>query len=221
VHADNYLLELSRYVHLNPVRVGNIKKFDYIRRWNYVRRYPWSSLPGYVDKRRASDFVSYDMTLKMIGSRRSYQRFIVDGLKTGVSDPYVDVQYQTILGDNDFVARVKSEYLEDASFREQPMYRDLMANVIPPDILMASVASSMDVDVQTFSLRLGDGINRGIVAELLYRYSGLSQQKIGNLLGGIKYTAVSMLRQRLRKMMNEDDAIEAMYIKAEQSLRIL
>ena len=221
VDADNYLLELSRYVHLNPVRVGKLKKFDYVRRWDHVNRYRWSSLPGYINKRRTSDFVYYDMTLKMIGSRRAYQRFLAEGLKTSLANPYADVQYQTILGGNDFVALVKSEYVDSVSLREQPMSRDLMAKVIPPDKLMASVASSMGVEVQTFSLRLGDGINRGIVAELLHRYSGLSQQKIGNLLGGINYTAVSMLRYRLKKTMSTNEKIKALYVKAEKNLQAL
>jgi hypothetical protein len=219
VDANNYLLELSRYVHLNPVRVGKLIKFDYVKRWDHVNRYRWSSLPGYINKRLTSDLVYYDMTLKMIGSRRSYQRFLAEGLKTSLAKPHADVQYQTILGDNDFVARVKSEYVDNASLREQPMYRDLMAKVIPPDKLMASVASSLGVEVQTFSLRLGDGINRGIVAELLYRYSDLSQQNIGNLLGGINYTAVSMLRSRLKKIMSEDEKVKTQYVKAERSLR--
>jgi putative transposase len=221
VDADSYLLELSRYVHLNPVRIGDKKKINYQKRWNHLRKYSWSSLSGYIDKRRTADFLNYEMTLAMIGGRNCYQQFLKDGLRSDISNPFVNLRHQAILGDDSFLARVKSGYLEDASTREQPMYRELVAKVIPPNTILTTVARALHVEARIFSLRLGNGINRGIVAELLYRYSSLSQQEIGNILGGINYTAVSMLRHRLKIKMNQEKKIKALYDKAEQSLLAL
>lgn len=48
VDADNYLLEVSRYLHLNSVRVRNLQALGYRVRWQYAQQYPWSSLAGYV-----------------------------------------------------------------------------------------------------------------------------------------------------------------------------
>ena len=45
VEKDPYLLELSRYVHLNPVRAGISDRPE---------GYAWSSYPGYVRKREGS-----------------------------------------------------------------------------------------------------------------------------------------------------------------------
>jgi hypothetical protein len=47
--------------------------------------------------------------------------------------------------------------------------------------------------------RKEQGIVRGIVAELLYRYCEITQLEIGRLLGGIDYGAVYWLRRRLWK----------------------
>jgi hypothetical protein len=219
VDADNYLLELSRYIHLNPVRGTGMKKIAHEKRWNQLRRHRWSSLLGYIDKRRTADFVNYNMTLGMIGSRSLYQRFLKEGLRYEIENPYADLKHQTILGDDDFLTRVKSEYVEEASLREQPTYRGLTTKVVPPDILMRRVADALNAQVESFSIRLGKGVHRGIVAELLYRYSALSQQEIGNLLGGINYTGVSMLRYRLKKAMDKERGIKEKYEKAEKSLR--
>jgi putative transposase len=219
VDADNYLLELSRYVHLNPIRTRIFAESDYKKRWAYVRRYRWSSLPGYIDQRYSSDLITYSMTLQMIGGRNSYRRFLVNGLKKGVVNPFEDVQYQTILGEDDFVARVKNEYLEQGSLREQPVYRDMITEKVSPKLVLERVARVLDADVQTFAVRLGNGMNRGIMAELLYRYSGITQQEIGRLLGGITYTAVSMLRNRFKAKMLHDKSLKLKYAKAEQSLR--
>jgi hypothetical protein len=221
VDADDYLLELSRYVHLNPVRSTRLKKIDHGKLWVQLRKHRWSSLLGYIEKRRAADYVKYNMTLEMVGGRSSYQRFLKNGLRYGIEDPYTDLQHQTILGDDEFLARVKSKHLEEASLREQPMYRRIIAKVIPPEIIMRKVANALNVRVENFSVRLGNGEYRGIVAELLYRYSALSQKEIGYMLGGINYTAVSMLRHRLKKAMRNEKRIREKYEKAEKSLHAL
>jgi putative transposase len=222
VDADNYLLELTRYVHLNPTRIRSLrKKYDHRRQWQYVERYRWSSLPGYVRTRNAVDFVDYDMLLEMIGGRQEYRQFLLEGIRNPACNPFADVKHQTILGEIDFVEHIKNKYLDVASLREQPRGRDMITEVIPPASVLERVAEYLGVDARTLSMRQGNGINRGITAELLHRYSGLSQQEIGKLLGGIDYTAVSMLRSRLRFRMQKDPGIRAEYEGAERSLRSL
>ena len=66
----------------------------------------------------------------MVGGRRGYQRFVVEGLRDGMPDLFDNVQYQTILGDAAFVARVQDEYIEEGSLREQPVYREMVTPVL-------------------------------------------------------------------------------------------
>jgi len=54
VEADSYLLELSRYVHLNPVRVGSMQRAGIAEQVRYLKRYSWSSLAGYLNFGRCS-----------------------------------------------------------------------------------------------------------------------------------------------------------------------
>jgi REP element-mobilizing transposase RayT len=219
VDADNYLLELSRYIHLNPVRVGRLRKCDYQERWLNLRRYQWSSLPGYINDKKVVEFVNYDMVLGMVGGRRAYQRFVVDGLKEGIEDPFEDVQYQTILGDDDFVARVKSKYIEIGSLREQPMYRDMISGMIDPEIVLRCVARVMGIDRGELMKREREGIARGLAAEMLYKYSGLTQTQIGKLLGGVDYGAVYQLRYRMKERLTQDDVLQLQYCNIEQTIR--
>lgn len=219
VDADTYLLELSRYVHLNPVRVGKFRRADYRAQWQYLRGYPWSSVLGYVNEKWTVDFVDYDMVLDMVGGRRAYQRFVIEGLRDGVSDLFDDVQYQTILGDAAFVARVKGEYVEEGSLREQPVYREMVTPVLAPGVVLNCTVKVLGMRPRDLSRRMGSGVDRGIVAELLYRYCGITQQEIGQLLGGIEYTAVSMLRSRLKTRMNSDTRVRRRYVKVERALQ--
>ncbi|HKU14469.1 MAG TPA: transposase [Steroidobacteraceae bacterium] len=60
VDADEYLLTLLRYIHLNPVRANLAASAD---------DYPWSSHHAYLG-RRAEPWVTTDFALRMLGSNR-------------------------------------------------------------------------------------------------------------------------------------------------------
>ena len=85
VDGDDYLLALSRYVHLNPVKVAGIKSKLVEEKIRYLLEYPWSSYPGYIRKRSRFDFVEYAPVLgEMRGKEREgskrYQKFVESGL---------------------------------------------------------------------------------------------------------------------------------------------
>jgi REP element-mobilizing transposase RayT len=79
--ADNYLLELVRYIHLNPLRaeqVSDLKK---------LARYPYCGHSVLLDHHR-NDWQSVDETLKLFGktmstARRRYREFIKKGVNQG------------------------------------------------------------------------------------------------------------------------------------------
>ena len=218
VDADNYLLEVSRYLHLNSVRVQKLQALDYWRRWQYARGYRWSSLAGYVSERGVVHFVNYDLILGMVGGRQQYRDFIIDGLKRGIASPFNKLRSRIILGDEGFVVKVK-RFLRRGSCREQPAYRDLVVGALEPEVVMRILAKEFGISVELMRRRGGAGIVRGMVAELLYRFSDLSQGEIGRLLGGIDYMAVYQLRRRLRERLVQDAALRQRYAEAESVLK--
>lgn len=103
---QSYLLELVRYIHLNPLRAGLIRQID---------RYRWSSHPIYLrgDEKRV---VSVNAVLEQFGGKRGeairrYRKFINDGLGEGHREDYYQVIDQRFLGDEEFLeeAREKAE----------------------------------------------------------------------------------------------------------------
>ncbi len=120
-----------------------------------------------------------------------------------MKNPFEDLQNQAILGDNDFVARVRGEYLEKGSLREQPMYRDMVVERVDPAIVIECVTSVFGVSPEHVQGRYGSSVLRGIVSDLLYRYSGMMQREIGKYLG-IDYSSVNKLRSRLRNRLVKD-----------------
>jgi putative transposase len=99
VHREPYLLALSRYVVLNPVRAGLVRLPDEWRWSNYLMTV------GAVQK---PDWLEADWTLSQFASHRelavhAYREFVLAGC--GIASPLGNVRHQLLLGDDDFVRR--------------------------------------------------------------------------------------------------------------------
>ncbi|MCH7915180.1 MAG: transposase [Deltaproteobacteria bacterium] len=108
---ESYLLELIRYLHLNPVRSGIVKD---------PRRYAWSSHGAYLEG-GGSGWIAVEKVLPRWGSSRrqavaGYQRFVWEGLRKGHRADFYEVVDQRYLGDDEFVDRLEKRVLE----REPP-----------------------------------------------------------------------------------------------------
>ena len=207
-------LEVSRYLHLNSVRVRGMGSLDYQDKWQHAKGYQWSSLPGYMSERRVIPVIDYDLLLSMVGGRRAYRAFIIDGLKRGIENPFKKVQNRIILGDANFARKAK-RFLKRGSVREQPSYRDLVVSTLEPEVVVGILQRECGISEESLKVRNSNGVIRGIAAELLYKYCEITQSQIGNILGGIDYGAVYLLRRRLREKMAENEAVSEKYKEIE------
>lgn len=218
IAADNYLLEVSRYLHLNCVRVKKLRKLGYRKRWQYVRDYQWSSMPGYLDEKKVVKNVDYGLILSMVNDRSQYRKFVLDGIKKDIDNPFKKVKSRIILGDDDFVMKAK-KYIRRASVREQPSYRDIMIKTLEPEVVLGILTREFGIKKGIIQQRGVNGEIRGMVAELLYRYSDITQAQIGKLIGDIDYVSVHHLRKRFREKMKKSSKVRERYKKTEVKLR--
>lgn len=84
VEDESYLATLTRYIHRNPVKTRAAHSQPPADRKRFLLDYPWSSLPGYLRRSAAQEFVCYDALLGFGPSeevaRRAYRRFIAEKL---------------------------------------------------------------------------------------------------------------------------------------------
>jgi putative transposase len=121
---DAYLLELVRYIHLNPVRAGLVNNPD---------SYPWSShlvYLGYLDQ----PYVENDLVLEMLSDDESeqskiYWQFIADGIAKEHQDTFYDVIDQRLLGNPEFVSRVKQR-VENKIQNKEEEKRNTIQNLL-------------------------------------------------------------------------------------------
>lgn len=137
---ESYLLELIRYLHLNPVRSGVVKD---------PRRYAWSSHGAYLEG-DGSGWIAVEKVLPRWGDSRrqavaGYQRFVWEGLGKGHRADFYEVVDQRYLGDDKFVDRVEKRVLE----RE------------PPQVVEIEWAEVKERVCREFGVQAGAVLNRG------------------------------------------------------------
>lgn len=109
VDSEAYLLELARYVVLNPVRAGMVE---------HPGQWPWSSYLPTVGQIESSKWISVEAMLRQFSSRRNpairaYEQFVLAGI--GKDSIWENLNRQVFLGGESFVNRMlsKSESNDD------------------------------------------------------------------------------------------------------------
>ncbi len=104
VQKDGYLLELSRYVVLNPVRAGMVKD---------VHEWPWSSYGAMIGESPSPVWLETDWVLACFDKLRKraivrYIDFVRAGI--GLSPVWEGLKYQMYLGNDEFVESMRHKF---------------------------------------------------------------------------------------------------------------
>lgn len=208
---ENYLLELVRYIHLNPIRAGLVKTVE------ELDRYPWSGHSVLMGFGRLEGQV-VDEILEHFGrtlrrARRNYRDFVSDGLAMGQRGDLVgvggrgkqgatreteeDVQVDSrILGNREFADRVLSnQKLSEKGRFSVSLYE-----------LIETVASILELDSRAMrqpSKNRSMAEARGIISYIGIRELGYKGFQMGRELklgaGGVSIAlrrGESILRER-------------------------
>ena len=132
---DTYLLELSAYIHLNPVRAGIVE---------YPREYRWSSYGTYITE-GAESLVDENFLLSLFGkekfhARRAYGQFVKSRIREGHKKELYRVEDQRFLGDEQFVEGV-------AKFVNE---RITKKHNIPLDKIVSIVGAHLEIQRESF-----------------------------------------------------------------------
>jgi putative transposase len=212
IDADSYLLEVSRYIHVNPVRVKAFANKSAKEKWEALLGFKASSLPGYLSPGKREDFLEYEMILAQMGGdsrkgRQGYREFIQWGIEHELQSPLELGRGHGIVGERDFVEWIKERFVEkEVPKREQPALRELTREY-EPERLIDCFADLVLRKKEDICRRGRHSLERSILMEYLYRFCRLDQAEIGRLMGGIDYSAVSQARKRLQLRLEQDPAL--------------
>ena len=191
VDKDSYLLELSRYIHLNPWR---LKKSE------DPFKYRWSSLNAYVGAVAIPRWLTGAEVLSEFGSRgkRGYREFIVDGMTTGIKTPWEEVRGQVVMGSEQFVEKVADRHVRDrgAKWGEESRVGEIVG--VKVGAVIREVERYYGIKSEELRSR-GHGYTepRYVASYLLRRYCLMGLREIGERVG-LHYSAVGNAIRQLR-----------------------
>jgi REP element-mobilizing transposase RayT len=128
VERESHLLELVRYVVLNPVRAGIVEAAE---------NYAWSSLRATLRLAPTPSWLRCDALLASFGTRTRYLEFVREGI--GAASPWQAVR-GPLLGSEGFAERVRGSIQGTAQDREVPrrerfVSRPALHELFPPEVV--------------------------------------------------------------------------------------
>jgi REP element-mobilizing transposase RayT len=173
VDKDSYLLELARYIVLNPVRAGMVA---------LPSDWPWSSFRAMAGLESAPAWLETEGVLALFGEDRSstqqrFGEFVMAG--RNAASPWEKLKGQIYLGDDKFVKRVQGS----ARQGKEDIHIPKSQRRAPPPTLDTIVSGHADR-------------NQAIVAA--HATGAYSYQQIGDFFG-VHFTTVGKIVRKARK----------------------
>lgn len=202
VEADSYALELSRYIHLNPLRVGSVEKPE---------DYEWSSYRYYIGLAKAQSWLKTGFVLDVFGGKDAeikYREFVNEGMKKESRSPLMGAIASTILGSPEFVREKSQQHLkEKEADRNMPAVRIM-------------TRPSMDGILNTVEKLIGkdDPLSRKVCIYFCHRYSGARLREIGERFG-MSDAAITQASRRIKIASESNVALRKLLERVEDRMR--
>ena len=187
---DSYFLELSAYIHLNPVRSGFVKE---------PAQYKWSSYRCYLKEGKGcpvdTDFLLVQFSNQKPTARREYDLFTRSRINQGHRKDLYELRDQRFLGSDEFIENIHRNLKEKYSF----IY-DLS---IQEAISVVSLVLKVPTDLFYSVTRNRQGAwGRAVVGYLVRRFGGYSIREIAEYFERdpvVISQGVRRVEQRLRE----------------------
>jgi putative transposase len=188
IDTDNYLLELVRYIHTNPVRAQMVHEpAEY--RWSGHRAYLGLDRIGWL----TTEWTLSQLAQDLAAARECYARFVAEGLnEEHRADFHRGMAEQRILGDDRFVENVLRQ--ADQASKPRAKFESIIS--------LVCAARKMDLDQVCGPSRARAGAEaRALIAYLALELGAATLTEVGNFLNrdlSTLSTAVSRLRERMK-----------------------
>lgn len=220
VQRDAYLLELSRYIHLNPVRAGIAAR---------AHDYTWSSARAYLGRSATPEFLTVAEVLGHFGrhlsrARQRYGAFLEDGTRQSPPSPLDNVVAQTLLGNAEWVEAMRQRIEVCVSTGrlardiggELPAMRQLRLRPTL-DQVVAAVAAATATTPQQIYRRHSRTRGRAVAIYLANKHAGMAQKAVGEAFG-IRCFAVSKVVVYVERAVRSDDALRRLLLRVTKAL---
>lgn len=205
IDADEYLRQLSRYIHLNPVRAKIVTK---------PAEYPWSSYSAFIGRMKGSDWLETRWLLAYFGRKRkeaikNYKNFVEEVDVEALENPNKYVVGGFILGNTDFVSWVQDTFLSGRDDEEEiPQLKQLKPKVSLETILEAACDEVGCSEEQIREKGRKGNEAREIAIYLARDLTGSKCKDLGEFFGGISGAAITMIYNQVTSKICRDKRLK-------------
>ena len=193
VEERGYFLEVSRYVHLNPVRAGLVSRPE---------AWPWCSYEGYHRLARRQEWLDCERVLAEFGGdtpagRKAYRRYVAEGLSGRLDSPFAAAVHGVVLGSDAFVARVRRMLADRSADADLPTLRRMQKGAEMARVVAAVVERLGGEPHRWLAGRRCDDISRAVAAYAARQATSLSGRQIADALGYRAGSSVTVACRRV------------------------
>lgn len=222
LESASWGLDLSVYVHLNPVRVAGLglskpgRKAEaagvaappsremVARRLEVLRSYVWSSYRAYAGYAKAPEWLERKTLMQRAGNGEASYRKLAEGrLKEGEAEsPWGELKAGIVLGTRAFAEKLRKGMV----IGRETAGKRLIRKRFTFEAIRQAVELVKGEKWVDFANRHGDS-GRELVYKAARDYAGMTMAEIGAACNGADYAAVGMAIRRLEHKLELDKVI--------------
>jgi len=202
IDKEYYSLQLSRYIHLNPVKAGLVKNPE---------DYEWSSYALFLRQQDPKVFVKTKWLFSQVSTnakdpREAFRQFTLDGLSDSW-EPLKEAKGGSLLGREAFLDEIKNKWVPKKKDSSISRLKELQR---PRDIEHIEAAIS----------KLGHDpkLNKKLLVYLLKKFTPFSLKEIGEKIGSLSPSGLCQVVRRLEQAKSEDKRLRGLIKKLEISI---
>jgi len=206
VEKGEYVKELSRYIHLNPVRANMVA---------LPEEYEWSSYNQYVGQKEPEVWLARGFILGYFGKKyataqKRYKDFVALLIGKDYESPLKEVFGSVLLGSQDFVISIKEQFMSGIKpSRDIPAARAIVARI--------SMQEISDRVEQVF--KDDPKIARKVKIYLNQKHTGEKLRTIGKEFG-IGGSAVAQVCTRFKATIDKEKKLKKKVLSIEKKIKM-
>ena len=228
VEGDEYLLKLTRYIHLNPVMIRGVKKSPLSERRAYLRGYKWSTYRQYIGLSKQLDWVDYGPLSAIVWGRAGakpsgYRRYVETGLAEDDEELQEALtQSSRAIGTVQFRKWVEGEMKRVLGGMRNPVDVAMRRTEcgLGPEAVIEAICAICDVKDSDLRKRRSLSDARLLAIQLLEETTGMTQRAIAQRVGLRDGSGLSRLKQQLDVRLPKSRKMRSMLKKLRKELRL-
>lgn len=230
VDFDDWGGELSRYIHLNPVRTRShgldkraraadrqglgekVSKEEALQRLATLKNHRWSSYDAYVGRGTSPDWLHTEAVLSKFGkgprARRAYGKYVEEAVRSRWAErPWENLVGGLVLGGKELLEKVRRSTKADPT--QQPGWKQIERRLELPDIVKV-VSRLRGERWEDYGQRRGDW-GRPMVLMAARRLAGIDNRTLARWIGARDDSTVTQAVKRLEAKIRGDRKLAKFY----------